>query len=39
MEPMRLVAVLPHQRFRKLDEQRFACECGAYMSDVVARLD
>jgi hypothetical protein len=39
MAPMSLAGILPHERFRNLEEQRFVCQCGACTSDVVARLD
>jgi hypothetical protein len=34
---MRLVVILPHLRFRNLDNRLFACHCGERISDVAAR--
>jgi hypothetical protein len=38
--PMRIVSVVPHDRFQNLDVRNFRCEvCGADTSDVVARVE
>jgi hypothetical protein len=38
-KPMRLVSVVPHDRFKNLDVRNFECEvCRATASDVVARV-
>jgi len=36
---MRLVAIVPHKRFRHLDTRLFECRCGERVSDVAARLN
>jgi hypothetical protein len=38
--PMRIVSVVPHDKFKNLDVRNFKCEiCGAKTSDVVARVE
>jgi transposase-like protein len=37
---MRLICIVPHDRYRNLDERRFRCEvCPETFSDTAARLD
>jgi hypothetical protein len=39
-KPMRIVSVVPHDRFKHLDIRDFRCEeCGMKTSDVVARVE
>jgi hypothetical protein len=38
-EQMRLTVIEPHNRFAKLDNQRFVCDCGATASYVILRND
>jgi hypothetical protein len=35
---MRLVSIEPHERYTNLDSREFVCDCGANISDTVARI-
>ena len=36
---MRLILIEPHSRFEKLDNRRFACDCGATATYAILRSD